>query len=74
MKQAKQQQEQRSRQRRRLGRKYHGRALYNSDINLIREYQVDRKYREDILDEIQDSQYHEQHKAILDNYLRRIIR
>lgn len=69
----KKQKQQRSR-RRRLGRKYHGRAIYNSDINLIREYQVNRKYREDILDEVQESDYTEKNKKILDNYLRRIIR
>ena len=74
IKQKKQQQQRNSRQRRRIGRKYHGRALYNSDINLMREYKVDRKYREDILDDIQKSQHQEQYKTILDNYLRRIIR
>ena len=46
----------------------------SGDIEIERGYKVDRRYREDILNEIQGSDYSEDKKKILDSYLRKIIR
>jgi len=57
------------------GDNYYGRSLYGGDIELKRDYEVDRRYREDIIEEINDSSsYDTKNKMIFDNYLRRIIR
>jgi hypothetical protein len=39
-----------------------------------REYQVDRRYREDILEEVQTSSYDEDNRILLENYLRQVVR
>lgn len=70
------QQKRRSRGRRRrvTGDNYYGQSVVGGDIEIKREYQVDRRYREDILDEIQDANLDEEQRALLENYLRQIIR
>lgn len=70
------QQKRRSRGRRRrvTGDNYYGQSVVGGDIEIKREYQVDRRYREDILDEIQDANLDDEQRALLENYLRQIIR
>ena len=70
-----QQQQQRRRRRRRVtGDQYYGQAVHGGDVEINREYQVDKRYREDILDEIQSSDVDESNRVLLDNYLRRVVR
>ena len=70
------QQKRRSRGRRRrvTGDNYYGQSVVGGDVEIKREYQVDRRYREDILEEVQSSGYDEENRALLENYLRRVIR
>jgi hypothetical protein len=70
------QQKRRSRGRRRhvTGDNYYGQSVVGGDIEIRREYQVDRRYREDILEEVQSSQYDEENRALLENYLRHVVR
>ena len=70
------QQKRRSRGRRRrvTGDNYYGQSVVGGDVEIKREYQVDRRYREDILDEVQSSSYDEENRTLLETYLRRVIR
>jgi hypothetical protein len=70
------QKRQRNRGRRRqvTGDNYYGQSVVGGDIEIKREYQVDRRYREDILQEVQSSNVEEENKVLLDNYLRQVIR
>ena len=70
------QQKRRSRGRRRrvTGDNYYGQSVVGGDVEIKREYQVDRRYREDILEEVQSSGYDEENRVLLENYLRRVIR
>ena len=70
------QQKRRSRGRRRrvTGDNYYGQSVVGGDLEIKREYQVDRRYREDILQEVQTSGYDEENRALLENYLRHVIR
>lgn len=70
------QQKRRSRGRRRrvTGDNYYGQSVVGGDIEIKREYEVDRRYREDILNEIQDANLDEEQRALLENYLRHIVR
>lgn len=63
------------RQRRRTsGDNYYGKALIGGDVNLERTYEVDQRYREAILDEINTNPGTEEEKKILEQYLRRTVR
>jgi hypothetical protein len=70
------QQKRRSRggRRRVTGDNYYGQSVVGGDIEIRREYQVDRKYREDILDEVEQTQVNEEDRILLENYLRSIVR
>ena len=70
------QQKRRSRGRRRrvTGDNYYGQSVVGGDIEIKREYEVDRRYREDILDEVQDANLDDEQRALLENYLRQIVR
>jgi len=77
----KQQQQQggrdRGRRRRVTGDNYYGQSVVGGDVEIKREYQVDRRYREDILDEVRNSGSggsDTENRSILDNYLRQVIR
>lgn len=64
-----------SRRRRRVtGDRYYGQSIHGGDLEITRDYQVDKRYREDILDEIQGSKETEENQRLLERYLRRIIR
>ena len=65
---------QRGRRRRTAGDRYYGQPIVGGTIELRRDYKVNKKYREDILEEIRDSKLLEKHGDLLDSYLRRIIR
>lgn len=64
----------RGRRRRVTGDNYYGQSVVGGDIEMKREYQVDRRYREDILEEIQTSSYDEDNRTLLENYLRHVVR
>ena len=70
------QQKRRSRGRRRrvTGDSYYGQSVVGGDIEIRREYQVDRRYREDILDEVQNAEYDEDNRTLLESYLRHVVR
>jgi hypothetical protein len=64
----------RGRRRRVSGDNYYGQSIVGGDIEIKREYQVDRKYREDILDEVSRSRTAEDDKILLDRYTREVVR
>lgn len=70
------QQKRRSRggRRRVTGDRYYGQSVVGGDIEIRREYEVDRKYREDILDDVEATQVDEGDRKLLENYLRSIVR
>ncbi|MEN9834850.1 MAG: hypothetical protein RL011_1043 [Pseudomonadota bacterium] len=72
--QSQQKRRNRGRRRRVTGDNYYGQSIVGGDLEIKREYQVDRKYREDILEEVQTSQYDDENRALLENYLRHVIR
>lgn len=67
-------QKSRGRRRRVTGDSYYGQSVVGGDIEIKREYEVDRRYREDILDEVRGSRAEGDDKTILDNYLRKTVR
>ena len=73
--QAQQRSQRRGRRRRISGDKYYGRSV-SGGVDLHREYTVDRRYREDILDEVSRSNQNQtpEDSNLLNSYLRRIIR
>ncbi len=64
----------RQRRRRTAGDRYHGRPVIGGYIELQRDYRVNERYREDILEAIRRSDLLEKHRNLLDAYLRRAIR
>jgi hypothetical protein len=64
----------RGRRRRVTGDNYYGQSIVGGDVEIKREYQVDRRYREDILNEVLNEQTGSENKALLENYLRQVIR
>lgn len=70
----------RGRRRRVTGDRYYGQSVVGGDLEIKREYQVDKRYREEILDELQnsindsDESGSREDKRVLENYLRQIIR
>jgi len=64
----------RGRRRRVTGDNYYGQSVVGGDIEIKREYQVDKRYREDILDEVRGSNVEDEDRALLDDYLRQVIR
>ena len=68
-------QKRQSRRRRRVtGDRYYGQSVHGGDLEISRDYQVDKRYREDILEEIQNSRSSEENQRLLERYLRQIIR
>ena len=64
----------RQRRRRVTADRYHGQPIIGGYIELQRDYKVNRKYREDILEEMRRSNLLEKHRDLLDAYLRKVIR
>ncbi len=64
----------RPRRRKISGDRYHGQPVIGGYIELQRDYRVNKRYREDILEAIRHSNLLEKHRHLLDAYLRRVIR
>ena len=62
------------RRKRVTGDQYFGRSIHGGDLEIIREYQVDERYRSEILDEVQEAQKSGEDDQLLESYLRKIIR
>lgn len=69
-------QKQQPRKRRRVSAdQYYGQSVHGGDVDINREYRVDKKYREDILKEVgEENVSDDEHKLILDQYLRKVVR
>ena len=68
------QRQQRGRRRRTAGDNYYGQSVVGGDVEIKREYQVDKRYREDILNQVRDANVEGEDRQILDDYLREVIR
>jgi hypothetical protein len=66
--------QQRGRRRRVAGDNYYGQTIVGGDVEIKREYEVDRRYREAILDEVRSVNVNAEERSILENYLRQVIR
>lgn len=62
------------RERRSSGNNYYGQTIVGGDVETEHEYHVDPHYREEVLDEVLKSEYEGDNKAILNNFLKRVIR
>ena len=63
----------RGRRRRLSGDRYYGQAV-SGTVQLPRGYRVNDKYRQEVLEDINNSNLRQHHRQLLDNYLRRIVR
>ena len=75
--QSQRQKRRRERRRRVTGDSYYGRQIVGGDVEIKREYSVDRRYREEILDEVsssKESASSEEEARILEDYLRKVVR
>lgn len=73
-KMAQQEQGRRSRAYRRGSDQYYGHSIIGGDVEIKHEYRVDPKYREEVLDEVVDSDYEGENRRVLNNFLKKIIR
>lgn len=69
-----QQKRDRGRRKRTSGDDYHGNAVVGGDVEIKSEYNVDPRYREEILKDIQSTGDDASDRTLLDNYLRQILR
>lgn len=69
-----QQKRDRGRRKRTSGDDYHGNAVVGGDVEIKSEYNVDPRYREEILKDIQSNGDDAADRTLLDNYLRQILR
>lgn len=75
--QSQSQRRRRERRRRVTGDNYYGRQVMGGDVEIKREYSVDRRYREEILDSVSSSKQIIENKEdaqMLEDYLRKIVR
>lgn len=75
--QSQQEGQQRGRRRRVSSDQYYGNQVTGGDVDLKRNYQVNRRYREDVLNDIRDvkrQESSEETDTLLEDYLRRVIR
>lgn len=71
----KQSQQSRGRRKRVVGDNYYGKNVMGGDVEIKRDYQVDRRYREDILEDVSSRQNtSEEDETILNGYLREVVR
>ncbi len=74
-KKAKEDQQKKTRRDRRNSKdSYYGRSIIGGDIETQHEYRVDPRYREEVLDEVVKSDYEGESRALLNNFLKRMIR
>ena len=64
----------RGRRKRITGNNYFGQAISGGDVDFTRNYQVDKKFREDILEHIDTSGLDETERKVLDDYVRDVVR
>lgn len=65
----------RRRRRRISGDRYYGQSVHGGDLSLEHDYQVDRRYREHVLESIERAkQKHPEEQEFLDRYLKELIR
>jgi hypothetical protein len=64
----------RGRRRHVSGDKYYGQTVVGGDVEIKRDYEVDRRYREAILDEVRERDVGAEERVILENYLREVVR
>ncbi len=72
-----QEQGKRGRRRRVSSDQYYGNQVAGGDVDLRRDYQVNRRYREDVLDDVRQikkSELNDEGEALLEDYLRKVIR
>jgi len=69
-----QKRQKRGSRRRVTGDNYYGQSVVGGDVEIKREYQVDKRYREDILNEVLNNPTDQEDKALLENYLRQVLR
>jgi hypothetical protein len=72
-----QQRSQRGRRKRVAGDNYYGQQITGGDVEIKREYEVNRRYREDVLDEVgryEGDSADQEEATVIENYLRRVIR
>lgn len=73
--QSQKQQSRRGRRRRVVSDQYYGSSVAGGDVEFRREYEVNRRYREDVLEDVQKAKNNESaDKQLLENYLRKVIR
>ncbi len=75
--QSQQESQQRGRRRRVSSDQYYGNQITGGDVDLTRNYEVNRRYREDVLNDIRDvkrQESSEETDTLLEDYLRRVIR
>ncbi len=72
-----QEQGKRGRRRRVTSDQYYGNQVDGGDVDLRRDYEVNRRYREDVLDDVRQikrGETSEQDDAVLEDYLRKVVR
>ena len=63
------------RKRRRVsGDRYYGQSVHGGDLEISRDYQVDKRYREEVLNEVRDSVKSSDDARLLEDYIRKIVR
>lgn len=62
------------RRRRRSGENYYGSSVLGGDVKVRYEYEVDAKYRGKVLDALRGTAESEEDRAVLDTFLRKILR
>lgn len=74
--QSQQQQQRRGRRRRVTGDSYFGSQVAGGDVEIRRDYEVSRRYREDILDDVRNrgGERDAADDQLLENYLRKVVR
>ena len=73
---AQKQQEKASRGKRKRpsGDNYFGKSIDGGDIEIKRQYSVDPRYREQVLDDVQSELFQGTDQSVLDSYLRETLR
>ena len=72
--QSREQRRSRGRRRQVSGDNYFGQSVVGGDLEIRRGYEVDRRYREDVLREVEAQPLDDEQRLILDRYLRQVIR
>lgn len=60
--------------RRTSGDRYYGQSIHGGDLELKRDYEVDKQYREEILEDVQSEDQNNEYSEYLNDYLRSMVR